>query len=183
MEQKYNDNSERKKGFFKRILGESLAEEQTQILLKIKTSGIDSLSRYECGRLVANHTISCNSSSELNGEYSIFENHVNTAEERLKLMCLSPGIRGLYEEIFKNGEGKKQKKLLLRKNKGEILSDKELNLLRSGLERSTEYLFKHYFALERTFVRYDSKKKKIHSLPKKQWNAYVSMVMETNNLT
>ena len=97
-------------------------------------------------------------------------------------MCLSPGIRGLYEEIFKNGEGKKQKKLLLRKNKGEILSDKELNLLRSGLERSTEYLFKHYFALERTFVRYDSKKKKIHSLPKKQWNAYVSMVMETNNL-
>jgi len=181
MEQKYNDNSERKKGFFKRILGESLAEEQTKILLKIKTSGIDSLSRYECGRLVANHTISYPSSLELNGEYSIFENHVNSAKEKLKLMCLSPGIRGLYEEIFKNGEGKKQKKLLSRKYNGETISDEELNILKKGLEQTTTYLLEHYFSKEKTFVRYDSKGKKLHSLPKKQWEKYVSMVLGTNN--
>ena len=93
MEHKLNDNTERKKGFFKEVLGETLAKEQTEILSKIKTVGIDSLSRYECGRLIANRTMSYPSSQELNGEYSIFENYVNSAKERLELMCLPSGIK------------------------------------------------------------------------------------------
>ena len=181
MEHKLNDNTERKKGFFKEVLGETLAKEQTEILSKIKTVGIDSLSRYECGRLIANRTMSYPSSQELNGEYSIFENYVNSAKERLELMCLPLGIKGLYKKVLTNDERTKQQKLLSIKNKGETLSDEELNILKKGLEQTTTYLLEHYFSKEKTFVRYDSKGKKLHSLPKKQWEKYVSMVLGTNN--
>ena len=71
--------------------------------------------------------------------------------------------------------------LLSIKNKGETLSDEELNILKKGLEQTTTYLLEHYFSKEKTFVRYDSKGKKLHSLPKKQWEKYVSMVLGTNN--
>jgi len=78
-------------------------------------------------------------------------------------------------------ENQSKKTLLSIKNKGETLSEEELNILKKGLEQTTTYLLEHYFSKEKTFVRYDSKGKKLHSLPKKQWEKYVSMVLGTNN--
>lgn len=172
--------------FFEGILGKDLAEEQKTILSKKRSKGLDSLTSYECARLVVNRTLARPYSQEANGNYQAFEKHTQDAEERLKLLNLPQGLSSELYSLILGEDKKKEKVRILRKTavNGKRLSNLELETLKTEFDTMKTYLSTHYEENKEGFTRYDSKGNKLHYISKKgtngeSWNKYSNLMTKT----